>query len=38
MPGTLEELAKCEVKYAEFDGWDEDISKVSSFEKLPKNA
>lgn len=38
MPATLEELAKCKVIYEEYDGWNEDISNVSNFDKLPKNA
>ena len=38
MPSTLEDLAKCEVKFREFDGWDEDICSVQKFEDLPKNA
>ncbi len=35
-PPTLEELAKCEPIYEEMDGWDEDISNIREFEKLPK--
>ncbi len=35
-PPTLEELAKCEPVYEEMDGWDEDISNIREFEKLPK--
>ena len=38
MPTTLDELAKCQVKYIELDGWDEDITKVQKFEDLPTNA
>lgn len=34
-PPTLEELAKCEPIYEEMDGWDEDISNIREFEKLP---
>ncbi len=34
-PPTLEELAKCEPVYEEMDGWDEDISKIREFDKLP---
>lgn len=35
-PPTLEELAKCEPVYEEMDGWDEDISDIRDFDKLPK--
>lgn len=38
MPASLDDLAKCKVQFREFDGWDEDITKVTSFEKLPINA
>jgi adenylosuccinate synthase len=38
MPATLDALAKCEVKFLELDGWDEDITKVQKFEDLPANA
>jgi len=38
MPATLDALARCQVKYIELDGWDEDITKVSKFENLPGNA
>lgn len=38
MPSSLDNLAKCEVKYTELDGWTEDISNVKSFEELPKAA
>ncbi len=34
-PPTLEELAKCEPVYEEMDGWDEDISDIRDFDKLP---
>lgn len=35
-PPTLEELAICEPIYEEMDGWDEDISNIREFDKLPK--
>ncbi len=38
MPATLEELAKCKVVYEEHNGWTEDISNITDFGKLPKNA
>ncbi|GAE89623.1 adenylosuccinate synthase [Acetivibrio straminisolvens] len=37
-PSSLKELAQCEPVYEEFDGWDEDISNVKSFDNLPDNA
>ncbi len=36
-PPTLEELALCEPVYEEMDGWDEDISGIRDFDKLPVN-
>lgn len=38
MPASLDDLAKCKVNFIELDGWDEDISNVVEFEKLPRNA
>lgn len=38
MPGTIEDLAKCETKYVEMKGWEEDISTCTSFDQLPRNA
>lgn len=35
-PPTLEELALCEPVYEEMDGWDEDISGIRDFDKLPE--
>lgn len=35
-PPTLEELARCEPVYEEMDGWNEDISKIREFDKLPE--
>jgi len=37
-PASLKDLAKCEPVYEEFDGWNEDISDVKSFDELPDNA
>ncbi len=34
-PPTLEELAECTPIYEELDGWDEDISDIKEFDKLP---
>ncbi len=38
MPATLEELQRVEPQYITMPGWDEDITKVTSFEELPVNA
>ena len=38
MPSNVEDLARCETIYADLPGWDEDITKVDTFEKLPANA
>jgi adenylosuccinate synthase len=37
-PASLDELAKCEPVYEEFDGWKEDISSIRSYDALPENA
>ncbi len=37
VPSTVEELMRAEPLYVELPGWKEDISRVSSFEELPKN-
>ncbi len=37
-PASLNVLAECEPIYEELNGWDEDITKVSSFNKLPIEA
>lgn len=37
-PASLNELAKCEPVYEEFDSWNEDISNVKKYEDLPENA
>ena len=36
-PASLEDLAKCEPIYEEFDGWDDSVADVRSYEELPKN-
>lgn len=38
MPGTIEDLARCETIYADLPGWEEDISEVKNFKDLPANA
>ena len=38
MPASLDDLGKCQVKFVELDGWEEDISNITEFEKLPRNA
>lgn len=37
VPSTVEELMRAEPLYVELPGWKEDISRVSTFEELPKN-
>lgn len=37
-PASLEDLAKCEPIYEEFDGWDESIEEARSYDELPENA
>lgn len=37
-PASLKQLNKCQPIYEEFPGWDEDITSVKQFEKLPQNA
>lgn len=37
-PPTLEELAICKPVYEEMDGWNEDISDIREFDKLPQAA
>jgi adenylosuccinate synthase len=36
-PASLEDLAKCEPIYEEFDGWDDSVADVRSYEDLPDN-
>lgn len=38
VPASLEDLAKCEPVYEEFDGWDESIENARSYDELPENA
>ncbi len=38
VPASLEDLAKCEPIYEEFDGWDESIENARSYEEIPENA
>ncbi len=38
MPATIDELNRVKPLYVEMDGWDEDITHVSSFDELPENA
>jgi adenylosuccinate synthase len=38
MPACLKTLSECEVEYEILPGWQEDISKCTSFEQLPENA
>ena len=37
MPSSLEELKKCEPIYTEFDGWNQDVSNLKSYDDLPDN-
>ncbi|OPJ62256.1 adenylosuccinate synthase [Clostridium oryzae] len=37
-PASLEDLAKCEPIYEEFDGWDSKVADARSYEELPDNA
>ena len=37
-PASLEDLAKCEPIYEEFDGWDESVANARSFDELHENA
>jgi len=37
-PASLEDLAKCEPVYEEFDGWDDSVANARSYEELPENA
>lgn len=36
-PASLEELSRCKPVYEEFDGWTDDISQITEYEKLPQN-
>lgn len=37
-PASLEVLSKCEPVLEEFEGWEEDITRIDSYEELPVNA
>ncbi|GAA0178178.1 adenylosuccinate synthase [Clostridium sediminicola] len=37
-PASLEDVARCEPIYEEFEGWDESIADARSYEEIPKNA
>ncbi|WP_291569083.1 MULTISPECIES: adenylosuccinate synthase [unclassified Clostridium] len=37
-PASLEDLAKCEPIYEEFDGWDDSIADARTYQELPENA
>jgi adenylosuccinate synthase len=37
-PASLEDLAKCEPVYEEFDGWDESVADARSYDELPENS
>lgn len=38
LPADTEAIEKCTAVYTELPGWEEDISGISDFERLPKNA
>ncbi|KAJ49009.1 adenylosuccinate synthase [Clostridium tetanomorphum] len=38
VPASLEDLAKCEPVYEEFDGWDESIANARAYNELPEKA
>jgi len=38
VPSSIEDLELCEPVLTEFAGWDEDISEILDYEKLPENA
>lgn len=38
IPASLEDLAKCEPIFEEFEGWDESIENARSYDQLPENA
>ena len=37
-PSTISKLGRCKPVYEEVDGWEEDITKVKEFDRLPENA
>lgn len=38
IPASLEDLAKCEPIYEEFEGWDDSIEKIRKYDDLSENA
>ncbi|NCC78508.1 MAG: adenylosuccinate synthase, partial [Clostridia bacterium] len=38
VPASLADLALCKPVYEEFDGWDDSVSKATSYEEMPLNA
>lgn len=38
VPASLEDLAKCEPVFEEFDGWDDSVQQAKNFNELPRNA
>lgn len=36
IPASLEDLAKCEPVYEEFEGWDDSVAKATSFDEFPE--
>lgn len=37
-PASLEDLAKCEPIYEEFEGWDDSVADARSYDEIPENA
>lgn len=37
-PASLEDVAKCEPIYEEFEGWDESVADARSYDQIPENA
>ncbi len=37
-PASLEDLAKCEPIYEEFEGWSDEVANARSYDELPENA
>lgn len=37
-PASLEDVARCEPIYEEFEGWDDSIADARSYDEIPKNA
>ncbi|MEW6080753.1 MAG: adenylosuccinate synthase [Bacillota bacterium] len=38
LPASLKALGRCRPVYEEFEGWDEDLTSITSYEDLPRNA